>query len=361
MISKAAKLLDKIMHFALHNGFLFTVAVMALVHFVLMGIMGWAGLPNMIFVNLVSVLIYLICVLLCRYGKIMTVYIIVLAEVTVYTVYSIYYLGWKCGAICFLCSIVPIIIYFGCYIFKGVQRWCVFVLLVMNFSLYIVLYVISTPMQPVYELAPAVNTVLSIFSAFAMVFAMIFYNVLYIYASESERNSLEKKNEQLTADANIDALTGLFNRRGFMPFVEELMKNREKSHFCIAFCDIDDFKHINDSYGHDAGDEVLKRITGLIKKDMNDCDVCRWGGEEIVILMKDYDMDDAKEKMEYIRKLIESTPTVFYNKYINATITIGVEEIKDIYDEPDKIIKKADERMYYGKQHGKNVVIYEDL
>ena len=360
MISKAAKLLDNIMHFAVHNGFLFTVAVMGAVHLTLMGIMVWAGLPNMVIANMISVLVYVLCVILCRYGKIMPVYISVLLEVTLYTVYSIYYLGWRSGAICFLCSIVPIIIYFGTFLFKGAQRWFIVILLLINFCLYIVLYIISSPIQPVYTLDRTVNIVLVVFSSFAMVFSTIFYNVLYIYASESERDSLEKKNKQLSEDAHVDVLTNLLNRRGFMPMVERLMLNKGKSHFCIAFCDIDDFKRINDSFGHDAGDEVLRHITGLIKRDMNDCDICRWGGEEIVILMKDYDMDDAKEKMEYVRKLIETSPTVFYNKYINATITIGVEEIKESYDDPDVIIKKADERMYYGKQHGKNVVIFED-
>lgn len=76
--------------------------------------------------------------------------------------------------------------------------------------------------------------------------------------------------------------------------------------------------------------------------------------------MKDYDFTVAKEKMEYLRKVVESTPTVFFNKRIPATITIGVEEYLDKYHEPEEIIKVADERMYYGKQHGKNIVIFED-
>ena len=80
----------------------------------------------------------------------------------------------------------------------------------------------------------------------------------------------------------------------------------------------------------------------------------------MVILMKDYDMAVAKEKMEYLRKYIETNPTVFYNKRINVTVTIGLEENKDSYKTPEEIIKVADERMYYGKQHGKNIVIYKD-
>ena len=77
--------------------------------------------------------------------------------------------------------------------------------------------------------------------------------------------------------------------------------------------------------------------------------------------MRDYDMNVAKEKMEYLRKSIENSPTIFYNKRISATITIGLEERREKHREPDDIIKVADERMYYGKQHGKNIVIYKNV
>ena len=139
------------------------------------------------------------------------------------------------------------------------------------------------------------------------------------------------------------------------------MKNSQLSHFCIAFCDIDNFKRINDTYGHDCGDEVLRHISRMIKREMHGCEICRWGGEEMIILMRDYDLTVARQKMEYIRRCVETNPTVFYNKRISATITIGLEEYNNDYHEPEDIIKVADERMYYGKQHGKNILIYEDM
>ena len=135
------------------------------------------------------------------------------------------------------------------------------------------------------------------------------------------------------------------------------MKDEKTKHFCVAFCDIDNFKRVNDSFGHDGGDEVLRHITKILKNEMQGCDICRWGGEEMVILMRDHDFAVAKEKMEYIRKIVETNPTVFYNKRIPVTITIGLEENKDIYNNPEELIKVADERMYYGKEHGKNIVI----
>ncbi len=347
------------MHFIVHNSFFFTVAVMFMVHATLLGIMWHSRIFPLVNLNILSVVVYLFCMVLCRGGHIMPVYVSIFIEVTVYSIIATYYVGWGSGSYCFLCSIVPIIIYFGSFLFKGLKRWLIVLLLALNFAVYVFLYISYNEAQPVFLMDNGPKAVLMIFSSFVMIFSVIFYNVIYIYSSEVEKVSLVRKNKQLSADAQEDALTGLFNRRGFLPIVDTAMNDGISNHFCISFLDIDNFKRINDSYGHDGGDEVLRHITGLIKKEMPGCSICRWGGEEIVILMKDYDMAVAKEKMEYLRKSIEQNPTVFYNKRIYSTITIGLEENKDRYNEPEDIIKVADERMYYGKQHGKNILIYD--
>ena len=350
----------KLFEFLIKNSFSFTVGVMCLVHAGLMIFMGLTGVMPLFFFNILSVVIYIFCFILCNFRLIMPAYVSIILEVTIYTVVSTYYIGLKCGTYCFLFSIVPIIIYFGSYLFKGSKRLSVIIMLVLNFAVFIALYIRFGNSEPIYTLAPGARLFLVIYSAFAMVFSMIFYNAMYIYISEHEMTTLEQKNRQLTSDAKEDALTSLLNRRGFLPIVDELMKDEGSSKFCVAFCDIDNFKHINDSYGHEAGDEVLKHITLLIRKEMNGCDVCRWGGEEIVILMKDSDIEQAREKMERLRKSVEVTPTLFFNKVLYVTITIGVAQNNEIYKDSEDVIKTADRRMYYGKQHGKNVVVYED-
>lgn len=357
---KKHSIVDDVMHFLVHNGFLFTVIVMCFVHAALLAIMIVAGIKPLIIFNILSVIVYAFCIFLCRYGHIMPVYISIILEVTSYTFFSSYFIGLRCGTYCFLFSIVPIIIYFGSYLFKGFSRMIIVLMLMHNFGVFVFLYIRLSDMPPIIDTSPAIRLILVIFSAFVMVFSTIFYNTIYIYTSENEVNVLEKKNEQLSVDATEDELTSLLNRRGFLPVIEDLMKDKN-NHFCIAFCDIDNFKRINDTYGHDGGDEVLRHIASMIKKEMHGCQVCRWGGEEIVILMKDYDLAVAKEKMEYLRKSIEASQTVFFNKYITATITIGLEESSEDYNEPDDIIKVADERMYYGKQHGKNIVIWQTV
>lgn len=351
---------DNIMLFLIRNSFLFTVLIMCLVHVTLLTIAWYAKADTIVYINIISVIVYLFCIILCKYGHITPVYLSVLFEVCIYVEVSVYYIGWQCCSYCFLFAIVPIVIYFGSFIFSNRKRWIIVVSLCLIFLEYSVLFINYSKSVPVYAVSDGVRSVLTIFSAFVMFFSMIFYNAIYIYSSENEMNILEKENEQLSVDAKNDILTDMLNRRGFKPKVDELIKNASKETFSVAFCDIDDFKRVNDSYGHECGDEVLKHISGIIKKEMGDCDICRWGGEEIVILMKGYDLNKAVDRMENVRKIIESVPTAIYNKHIPVTITIGVAEYDDKYKESDSIIKVADERMYYGKQHGKNIVVFKD-
>ena len=355
-----AKLIDRTMQALVRNAYEFTVGVMGLVHSVLFAIFLINQVMPLAIYNALSVAIYIFCFFLCKQGRILAVYACIILEVTVYSVVSTYYVGLRCGTYCFLFSIIPIIIYFGSSLFKGRQRWGVVLMLVLNFITFAVLYNSFSDFQPAYSVSPITRTSLVIFSAFAMVFATMFYNAMYIFASEHEVTILEQKNKQLSADAKEDALTTLLNRRGFVPVVKNLMKDAKKNHFCVAFCDLDNFKVVNDTYGHDAGDEVLKHVTLLIKREMQGCDICRWGGEEIVILMRNTGMNAANAKIEKLRKCVESEPTVFFSKQIPITITIGLAECADGCREPEEVIKVADARMYYGKQHGKNVVIYED-
>ena len=355
-----SRLLDRTMQILVRNAFEFTVVVMALVHALLFVVFLTSEVMPLVTYNLFSVVIYIACFFLCKTRHILAVYAAIILEVTIYSVVSSYFVGLRCGTFFFLFSIIPIIIYFGTHLFKGTQRRGVAFMLFLDFVTFAVLYVCFADIQPVYVVDNVVKAILVIFSAFAMVFAVMFYNVIYIYTSEHEVTSLELKNMKLSADAQEDALTSLLNRRGFLPVVESLMKDKKHNHFCVSFCDLDNFKRVNDTYGHDAGDEVLKHVTLLIKKEMEGCEICRWGGEEIVILMKDYELDKAKEKMENVRKSVETEPTDFFNKHIPITVTIGLAQNKEKFKAPEDIIKVADARMYYGKQHGKNVLVYED-
>ena len=353
------KIIQGILHFLIHSSFLFTVCVMGTVHVVLLVTMYLTQVMPLVYFNMVSIIIYTFCILSVAQGHVLQAYIALTMEVMSYSFVSTYYTGWDCGSCFYLCSIVPIIIYFGCHIFKGAYRFIIAFLLAVDFAGYSVLYTAFRNRMPVFDIDDGVKVFLFLFASFIMVFSVIFYNAIYIYASEDREKSLRITNKKLSEDANIDTLTGLLNRRGFLPIIEELMNDKD-SLFFISFIDIDNFKRVNDSYGHDGGDEVLKHISGIIKREMRGAEVCRWGGEEMVILMRDMTMEAARNKMEHLRAFVEGTPTVFYNKLIRTTITIGLTENIQDCQNASELIKKADDRMYYGKQHGKNIVIMED-
>ena len=351
--------MSKVLRFLVENAYAFTVAVMGLVHATLAVIYFVAGVWELARFNTVSVIVYAFCFILCRLGYILPVYASIILEVTIYSVVSTYYVGLECGTFFFLFSIIPIIIYFGSSLFKGTQRWGVVLMLMLNFMMFVVLYCSFIDLPPIYNVAPTTQLMLVALSAFAMVVAIVFYNVMYIFSSENQVTILEQKNKQLSVVAHEDALTSILNRRGFLPKVNGLM-NEPAGRFSIAFCDLDDFKRINDSYGHEAGDEVLKHVATMIKRELPGCDICRWGGEEFVILLNGCNLVTAKGQVERLRKSIESNPTSFFGKNIFVTITIGLEENSEKYSTPEDIIKVADSRMYYGKQHGKNMLVAED-
>jgi diguanylate cyclase len=180
------------------------------------------------------------------------------------------------------------------------------------------------------------------------------------------KNSIDKlKSYQklLENEAKMDFLTGIYNRRGFEDkFNEVIKKNGSMKPMSLLIGDIDYFKQYNDNYGHTFGDKVLTEVASILKKNTTDSHiVCRWGGEEFLILLTDQTYEDALIFGEMIRSDIESTIVKQKEKELHVTITIGVAE----YDSNNTLkasIRKADQALYLGKEQGRNRVIgYKDL
>jgi diguanylate cyclase (GGDEF)-like protein len=156
--------------------------------------------------------------------------------------------------------------------------------------------------------------------------------------------------------STIDTLTGIFNR--FM-FEQKLKSEMERVHrykketFSLAILDIDNFKRINDTFGHTEGDTVLKELVLEVKKHLRSTDVfSRWGGEEFIIILPLTNIDEAHKAISHIRELIANYS---FNKVGTVTCSIGVTE----YNKDDtfhSVIMRADEAMYNAKTAGKNRV-----
>ena len=155
----------------------------------------------------------------------------------------------------------------------------------------------------------------------------------------------------------LDALTGLKNRRGLWEFyseeVEGCLQDKDTS---ILMCDVDFFKAINDTYGHACGDRVLVAVSELLAQAVEGkgC-VARWGGEEFVIILKDYDITAAVACAENLRKKIAETAFLSEYPRFTCTISFGVAAI-DPRLSVDRNVEAADKKLYEAKNLGRNQV-----
>lgn len=172
----------------------------------------------------------------------------------------------------------------------------------------------------------------------------------------TEMYLLKEKLELLTL---IDDLTKLYNRKSYNENLEKLLfqYKRYNTPFSIIIYDIDDFKQINDTYGHSVGDNVLVEMSKLIKLQIRESDyIFRIGGEEFIILLTETQIDKAKLVSEKIRNSVENNLNTLKDEKI--TISIGLTEVIE-NDTEDSIFKRVDSLMYESKNNGKNRVTSE--
>lgn len=152
-----------------------------------------------------------------------------------------------------------------------------------------------------------------------------------------------------------DSLTGLYNRRYFYEILDIELKRakRENSSISLLFIDVDDFKKVNDTYGHKYGDHVLAKLAEILKNGIRDVDIIsRWGGEEFIILLHDTDIDGSRIVAERLRIAVEK------QKFqCDITISIGV-TATDGRISIEKIVTLADDAMYQAKEQKNMVVVF---
>ncbi|QSZ41566.1 diguanylate cyclase [Sulfurimonas aquatica] len=173
-------------------------------------------------------------------------------------------------------------------------------------------------------------------------------------------NNLMNKIKELEQNSNLDSLTKIFNRRALSTFLDDLcLKETNKYDLHLLILDVDDFKQINDTYGHIAGDKILIFIANLLRKTLRDGDkVFRFGGEEFVIILNRIDMKTSVDVTDRILALISSNKFIYKGESLNVTMSIG----KTIYyqdDTPDSILNRADKALYKSKKNGKNQITTE--
>ena len=202
---------------------------------------------------------------------------------------------------------------------------------------------------PVYERDQKYAALFWIFNALTVFGFLIYYTYYIVQAVIVSEGKLKEA-------AFIDKLTGLYNRHYMFDRLVAL--TNENSGNVLAMTDIDNFKRINDTYGHNAGDMVLQAVSERMRTVCTDCVIARWGGEEFLIVSK-LPVEKACAMLEELRQCVESSPVSCEGTDISITLTIGAAEHADGQN-ADEWVKVADSRLYYGKNHGKNQVVAED-
>ncbi|WP_317367926.1 GGDEF domain-containing protein [uncultured Tyzzerella sp.] len=281
-------------------------------------------------------------------------------EVSIHSILCVYFIGWQGGFYVYPLCLIPIIYFVSINILKkSIYGHIMAIATIVNYQLSENLS--SNRIALFQEQFKVLDKPIYSFNTISASFLLAFLVCSFLYEMRYIQEDLEEMNEALKNIANIDPLTNISNRR-FMNEkikiqIEEFNKNLEL--FCIAICDIDNFKNVNDTYGHDCGDLVLKGMADIFIENSKkfNIDICRWGGEEFLILIKNSDINNAKFICEEILKDIRKFEILYKDELVKVTMTFGLSEFSLQNNDIEEVLKEADVNLYKGKSTTKNCVV----
>lgn len=332
-----------------------TIYSLACVHAIFTLFFLFIQIPFLAVYNLFSTLTYLFCRKLLQEDFYPYIYYIACGEIILNTILTTLTIGWESGFSLFLLALVAGGFYIS-YTFSRYKFISPFVCGILSIAAYFGCYFLGQSTTPIYTI-PDRNLLhfLYIFNSVCTFAFVIAFSVLFMIDIRVSLNKLFEENKMLGQIAGVDALTGLYNRWSMAKFLSDAFQIEHP--FCLVMCDIDDFKKINDTYGHECGDEVLKHIAQIIQSFIPEGSyVCRWGGEELLILLNHYTSEDSYALADKIRCRIAESDTAFQEYTVHHTMTMGVAHHHK-NQTVESTIAKADMKLYIGKRNGKNIVI----
>lgn len=337
-------------YYRLLNLFLLLMHTVLLVAFVLVKAYVMA------YLNVFSVIFYSLSFITIKRNKYYIYVTTSYLEIWLHVTMAVISIGWDAGFEIYCFLLVPLV-FLSLYIgvtsqYNTIPAWIASIIDILT---YFILRLYTYGHEAIYaDILTSQAIACFYYFNLAIVFCGMVVTMRFfaMYALRSER--------ELHNMAEFDELTGLYNRRYIRGVLDEVYKEyvEEDKSFSVAITDLDDFKLINDTFGHDAGDLVLKIVASYFKElaPYNAC-VARWGGEEFIIVFREnssYEL--CCEYMENIRTKIFSSPVEYDDNSITITLTCGVASFDEGMTITD-IIRKADSRLYDGKSMGKNIVV----
>lgn len=321
-------------------------------NFLYSGMLFFLGAYEMVLITLLIGVLNLVAIYysLIQTKVILSQYILVIT-VCFYTAATSYLLGYDSNAYALL---IPLL--FAIYTFSTFSKSSYRVLDLIIVLTYVL--IIFFELNKVYTDSFILQFV-EVMNFFIGVISLIF--IMYTKSLSVQFNKVYRETRIATLEKqiNLDFLTCLYNRK----YMEEFLKKEKKQlNSYVIIADIDFFKKINDTYGHVAGDYILKEVAQKMKSHFRSTDyIARWGGEEFLIYLKNVKSYEAIQNLNALRKNIMNSVFCYEENEINVTVTFGAKNIE--YDiDMMKNIECADKSLYYGKNNGRNqVVLYSDI
>lgn len=334
----------------------------AMVHLSFVCMFLYLHVMPLVYYNIAITFFYLIIgVVLAKAERYTAIFVAALIEILFHSILATIMLGWDWGFMLYTIGLIPMIFYltYTLAYFKG----NIVVPMLTSAIVVVCYYVLRIVMSYVPHMYPTDDIeYMETFSYFyntTLTFLFLYVcSVLFAIEVRYMRKHLEQENRSLGEIANYDPLTHLLNRRSMNEHMKQAIEeaNAGDGMFCLIMGDIDNFKNVNDTYGHACGDTVLAEVAGIISENVREEDaVCRWGGEEMLILVN-ANKEIACSVAQRICRDISQRVVKHDDVELSVTMTLGVAEyiegrtIRSIIDE-------ADEHLYYGKNHGKNQVV----
>ncbi len=301
----------------------------------------------------ISFLLFLALFLMSYHRKTFFIVIAMNTAMLIYIAASVIYFGWNIGVQHFI--LVLLVLSF----FSGYSRYYIkfiYAALLCAFRIGLFFYIKNVPAfvslsaNMIYTLQ-VLNSIF-IFWSIAM--------IAYVFSKDSQNleHKLVEYNTQLISQANTDALTGLYNRRKAKDYMADILCPSHPTFVSVCICDIDFFKKVNDTYGHDIGDVVLKQISQTMKESLNGkAFIARWGGEEFLLVFPDSNGDEARFLLGQLREDIKALTFTAGDTTFHISMTFGLAEY-DFGADVETVIKEADEKLYLGKEHGRDQIVF---
>ena len=302
--------------------------------------------------SLLCMLIFVATFILSYYRGTFVSYCILNICILLWVVANVRMFGWGIGVQTFMFVLI-VFCFFAKYKHTGAK--IIYILILLALRMYLYFYCQNN--SPSISVTSEMNDLFQLVNSAAIFWSLSLPAYFFSTDTQALEGKLIEYNEQLKTQASIDPLTGLHDRRSTMEYLERLLKNAEDQ-ISICLCDIDFFKRVNDTYGHDIGDVVLQKIAETFRRELPQGSfISRWGGEEFLLIFPHSNGDEANYALDILRNKIKAIVFDGNGESFSVSLTFGLVEY-DFHSDLTTVLKEADEKLYLGKESGRDRIIF---